>query len=100
MNTPHATNRYLNLLVFFARTAPAEINAWRASLDQATAARLPRTYVAFVTFRSHQNPSQAPNHIDSCDNWALNYTMTPASGRWLINQVNPHPGVAEYLTCG
>jgi hypothetical protein len=40
MNTPHATNRYLNLLVFFARTAPAEINAWRASLDQATAARL------------------------------------------------------------
>ena len=40
----------------------------------------PGTYVAFVTFRSHQNPSQAPNRIDSCDDWALNYTMTPASG--------------------
>jgi hypothetical protein len=40
MNTPHATNRYLNLLAFFARTAPDEINAWRASLDEATASRL------------------------------------------------------------
>jgi hypothetical protein len=60
----------------------------------------PGTYVAFVTFRSHQNPSQAPNHIDPCDDWTLNYTMTPASGGWLINQVNPHSGVAEYHACG
>jgi hypothetical protein len=39
-NVPHATNRYLNLLAFFARTAPAEIDAWRATLDPATAYRL------------------------------------------------------------
>jgi hypothetical protein len=39
-NVPHATNRYLNLLAFFARTAPDEINAWRATLDPATANRL------------------------------------------------------------
>src|SRR5215469_14566073 len=29
MNTPHATNRYLNLLAFFARTSPQEIRAWQ-----------------------------------------------------------------------
>jgi len=39
-NAPHATNRYLNLLAFYARTAPDEINAWRATLDPATADRL------------------------------------------------------------
>lgn len=39
-NYPHATNRYLNLLAFFARTAPGEISAWRATLDPATANRL------------------------------------------------------------
>jgi hypothetical protein len=37
---PHATNRYLNLLAFFARVAPDQINAWRATLDEATARRL------------------------------------------------------------
>lgn len=37
---PHATNRYLNLLAFFARTAPDQINAWRATLNEATANRL------------------------------------------------------------
>jgi len=37
---PHATNRYLNLLAFFARVAPEEIDAWRATLDQDTANRL------------------------------------------------------------
>jgi hypothetical protein len=40
MSLPHATNRYLNLLAFFARVAPDEINAWRATLDEATASRL------------------------------------------------------------
>jgi hypothetical protein len=39
-NVPHATNRYLNLLAFFARTAPAEIATWRATLDPGTAYRL------------------------------------------------------------
>jgi hypothetical protein len=37
---PHATNRYLNLLAFFSRVAPEQINAWRATLDPATASRL------------------------------------------------------------
>jgi hypothetical protein len=40
MSVPHATNRYLNLLAFFARTSPQEIRTWQASLDEATAARL------------------------------------------------------------
>jgi hypothetical protein len=37
---PHATNRYLNLLAFFARIAPDQINVWRATLDPGTASRL------------------------------------------------------------
>jgi len=40
MSAPHATNRYLNLLTFFARVAPHEISTWRATLDEATASRL------------------------------------------------------------
>jgi hypothetical protein len=40
MSLPHATNRYLNLLAFFARVAPKEINAGRAALDPDTARRL------------------------------------------------------------
>ncbi len=40
MSVPHVTNRYLNLLAFFARVAPEEINAWRATLDEATASRV------------------------------------------------------------
>jgi hypothetical protein len=40
MSLPHATNRYLNLLTFFARVAPKEINEWRATLDADTARRL------------------------------------------------------------
>jgi hypothetical protein len=83
---------------FAAGESTTTIAGWR--LHGITPGTRPGTYVAFVTFRSHQNPSQAPNHIDSCHNWALNYTMSPASGRWLINQVNPHPGVAEYLPGG
>jgi hypothetical protein len=39
-NHPHATNRYLNLLAFFARVAPEQIGAWKATLDEATAKRL------------------------------------------------------------
>lgn len=37
---PHTTNRYLNLLAFFSRTAPQQIEAWRATLDPATASKL------------------------------------------------------------
>jgi hypothetical protein len=39
-DAPHTTNRYLNLLAFFAQTAPDQINAWRATLDEHTASRL------------------------------------------------------------
>jgi hypothetical protein len=39
-DAPHTTNRYLNLLAFFAQTAPDQINAWRATLDEDTASRL------------------------------------------------------------
>ncbi len=41
-NEPHATNRYLNLLAFYAQTAPDQINAWRATLDPAAASRARR----------------------------------------------------------
>jgi hypothetical protein len=37
---PHATNRYLNLLAFFARVAPDQVSAWKATLDEATVRRL------------------------------------------------------------
>ena len=46
--------------------------------------------------RSHQDPSQAPNHSDSCDDWTLDYTMIQSSGRWLIDNANAAPGVPEY----
>ena len=60
----------------------------------------PGTSVAEITFRSHQDPSQAPNHSDSCDDWTLDYTMIQSSGRWLIDSANAAPGVPEYQSCG
>ena len=60
----------------------------------------PGTYVAEITFRSHQDPSQAPNHSDSCDDWTLDYNMIQSSGRWLIDSANTAPGVPEYQSCG
>jgi len=57
------------------------------------------TYIASVTFRSYQNPSKAPNHSDSCDDWTLDYTMVQSSGRWLIERANPQPGVPAYQSC-
>jgi hypothetical protein len=60
----------------------------------------PGTYVAEITFRSHQDPSQAPNHSDSCDDWTLDYTMIQSSGQWLIDSANAAPGVPEYQSCG
>jgi hypothetical protein len=60
----------------------------------------PGTYVAQITFGSHQDPSQAPNHSDSCDDWTLDYTMIQSSGRWLIDSANAAPGVPEYQSCG
>jgi hypothetical protein len=58
------------------------------------------TYIAAVTFRSYQDPSEAPNHSDSCDDWTLDYTMIQSSGRWLIDNANSQPGVPEYQSCG
>jgi hypothetical protein len=65
-----------------------------------TAGSQPGTHVAEITFRSHQHPSQAPNHSDSCDDWTLDYTMIQSSGRWLIDSANAAPGVPEYQSCG
>ncbi len=59
----------------------------------------PGTYIAFVAFQSHQDPAEAPNHSDSCDFWALNYTMIQRSDRWLISAVGPHPPLPEYQSC-
>jgi hypothetical protein len=58
------------------------------------------TYIASVTFQSHQNPSEAPDKSDSCDDWTLNYTMIQTSGRWLIDAAKPQPGVPAYQSCG
>ena len=65
-----------------------------------TAGSQPGTYVAKITFRSYQDPSQAPNYSDSCDDWTLDYTMIQSSGRWLIDSANAAPGVPEYQSCG
>jgi hypothetical protein len=58
MSVPHATNRYLNLLAFYARVAPAEIDAWRATLDEATARRLTAVLGASANRRA---PRRRPN---------------------------------------
>ena len=65
-----------------------------------TAGSQPGTYVAQITFRSHQDPSQAPNQSDSCDDWTLDYTMIQSSGQWLIDSANAAPGVPAYQNCG
>jgi len=71
-----------------------------AQLHGIAAGSGPGTYVAAVTFQSHQDPSQSPDHSDSCDNWTLDYTMIQSSGRWLIDRASPAPGVPEYQSCG
>jgi len=60
MSVPHATNRYLNLLAFFARVAPEEIHAWRATLDEATASRLTAVLHASANQRA---PRRRPNPV-------------------------------------
>ena len=60
MSLPHATNRYLNLLAFFARVAPEEINAWRATLDEATARKLTAVLGAAANRRA---PRRRPNPL-------------------------------------
>lgn len=60
----------------------------------------PGTYVVWVTFQSHQDPSKAPNQTDSCDDWTLYYTMVQSSGQWLIDSAKPPAGVSAYQSCG
>ena len=60
MSVPHATNRYLNLLAFFARVAPEEIYAWRATLDEATASRLT---AVLRTSANGRAPRRRPNPV-------------------------------------
>ena len=82
---------------FAAGDSTTRIATWR--LRGIARAASPGTYIAFVTFQSYQNPAEAPNQSDSCDIWALNYTMIQRSGRWFIDQAGPHPGLPEYQTC-
>jgi hypothetical protein len=60
MSAPHATSRYLNLLAFFARVAPAEIDAWRATLDEPTAGRLTAALSASANRRA---PRRRPHPL-------------------------------------
>lgn len=83
---------------FAAGQSTTTIQYWQ--LHGIAPGSLPGSYTASVTFRSYQNPSEAPNQSDSCDDWTLNYTMVESSGRWLINGANPQPGVPAYQSCG
>jgi hypothetical protein len=82
---------------FAAGESTTTIAAWK--LHGITRGARPGTYTAFVTFQSNQDPAYAPNQSDSCDIWALDYTMIQRSGRWLIGQAIPHPGLPEYQAC-
>jgi putative ABC transport system ATP-binding protein len=82
---------------FAAGESTTFIPAWK--LHGIAAGAHPGSYIAFVTFKSYQSPSQAPNHQDTCDVWSLDYTMIPRPGRWLISNAAPHPGVPEYRRC-
>ena len=80
MSLPHATNRYLNLLAFFARVAPKEINAWRATLDEATARKLTAALEASPNRRA---PRRQPSLLSTL----LAILVTGgvlAAGGWLI----------------
>jgi hypothetical protein len=62
MSQPHATNRYLNLLAFYTRVAPEQINAWRASLDTETASRLT---AALDSSANRRAPRRTPNPVST-----------------------------------
>ena len=80
MSEPHATNRYLNLLAFFARTSPREIRAWQASLDEATAARLTAVIDASPNRRA---PRRRPNPVSTLLATLVTCGLLALSG-WVI----------------
>jgi hypothetical protein len=80
MSLPHATNRYLNLLAFFARVAPNEINAWRATLDEATASKLSAVLEASP---NRQAPRRRPSLLSTLLSLLVTGGVLAASG-WLI----------------
>ena len=80
MSEPHATNRYLNLLAFFARTSPQEIRAWQASLDEATAARLTAVIDASPNRRA---PRRRPNPVSTLLATLVTCGLLALSG-WVI----------------
>ena len=80
MSVPHATNRYLNLLAFFARVAPEEINTWRATLDEATASRVA---AALQASPNRRPPRRRPNPLSVLLAILLTGGLLAGSG-WLI----------------
>jgi hypothetical protein len=80
MSLPHATNRYLNLLAFFARVAPDEINAWRATLDRDTARRL---NAALDSSPNRRPPRRRPSVLSTLLALLVTGGVLAASG-WLI----------------
>ena len=49
------------------------------------------TAVVGLTFTSIQDASKGPNG-DTCDTWYLNYTLSAATGTWLIDGAQPQFG--------
>src|SRR5207302_6542637 len=88
MSVPHATTRYLNLLAFYARVAPQEINAWRATLDQAAASRLTAVLDASADWRP---PRRRPNPWSMLLAVLVSGGALAASG-WLIFGAPSAPG--------
>jgi hypothetical protein len=53
---------------------------------------------ATVTFTSHQDPADSPDHQQSCTNWSITLFLERTSGGYLIDQ--PPPGYhASYQAC-
>ena len=54
--------------------------------------------VAAVTFTSHQDPADSPDHQQSCTKWSITLFLEQTSGGYLIDQ--PPPGYhASYQAC-
>jgi hypothetical protein len=54
--------------------------------------------IAAVTFTSHQDPADSPDHQQSCTDWTISLFLEQGSGGYLIDQ--PPPGYhASYQAC-